>query len=218
MNRMLLFIFDMDEVLYRYRWQHRMARLTELTGLSLAELRERWWHADGELAAEAGAWTDGDDYLAAFTEAIGIAVSEEQWVDARGSAMTPLPESLAAVRRASELGRVTLLTNNGALTQRHLATLAPALPGLFGDHLFTSSHYGARKPEPEVFRAVLDRYGVHPANAFFADDLAENIEGAASVGITGHLFTEGTLLLTAIEDFARARGVLDPGEGRSAIA
>lgn len=198
----LLFIFDMDEVLYSYSWRDRMASLTATTGLSLETLRERWWHRDGELAAEAGHWTDGDDYLAAFTAAIDAEVTESEWVSARGGAMTPLPDSLDAVARAAELGTVTLLTNNGALTQRHLATLAPALPDLFGDHLFTSSHYGARKPEPEVFTAVLDRYGLPAERAFFADDLPENIAGAASVGITAHLFTDGAAMRRAIEEFA----------------
>lgn len=202
----LLFVFDMDEVLYRYSWTERMAALTAITGLSLATLRERWWHADGELAAEAGRWTDGDDYLAAFTAAIDAEVTEAEWVAARGEAMTPLPDSLAAAARAAELGTVTLLTNNGALTQRHLPTLAPALPALFGDHLYTSSHYGARKPEPEVFTAVLERYGVPAERVFFADDLPENIAGARSVGITGHLFTGGVAMRNAIEEFAASHG------------
>ena len=50
----LLFLFDMDDVLYDYDWRARMAGLTALTGLDLAELRRRWWHDEGEWAAEAG--------------------------------------------------------------------------------------------------------------------------------------------------------------------
>ena len=204
-STVLLFIFDMDDVLYDYDWRTRMASLTELTGLPLAELRRRWWHAEGELAAEAGAWTDADEYLAAFNEALGAPVSEADWVAARGGAMTPFPESIAAVRRAAELGQVTLLTNNGPLTERHLAALAPELSGVFGEHLSTSSRYGARKPDAAVFEAVLERYGVGPADAFFADDLAVNVAGAESVGITAHLFTAPSLLRAAIEEFAAAR-------------
>lgn len=199
---MKLFIFDMDDVLYDYDWRIRMASLTTLTGLPLAELRRRWWHGDGELAAEAGRFTDGDDYLAAFTAALGVDVAESDWVTARGGAMTPWPDSIAAARRASELGRVTLLTNNGPLTQRHLPTLAPELVPVFGEHLLTSSHYGARKPEPEVFAAVLDRYGVRADDAFFVDDLSENIAGAVSVGITGHLFESSAGMRDAVEAFA----------------
>jgi glucose-1-phosphatase len=201
----LLFIFDMDDVLVDYDWRTRMAGLTELTGLPLAELRRRWWHTGGELRAEAGGFDGADDYLAAFRDAIGTDVTEDDWVRIRGSAMTPRPDALAAVRRASELGQVTLLTNNGPLTQRHLARLAPEVAELFGEHALTSSHYGARKPDPVVFERVLEAYGARAADAFFADDLEENVAGAASLGITTYLYGDAPGLLAAIESFARDR-------------
>ena len=93
---MLLFIFDMDEVLYGYDWQRRMAGMTELTGLSLEQLRERWWHEEGEMAAEAGGFADAEIYLAAFNDAIGVEVSEADWVRIRGGAMEPWRDSIAA--------------------------------------------------------------------------------------------------------------------------
>jgi HAD superfamily hydrolase (TIGR01509 family) len=198
----LLFIFDMDDVLYDYDYVGRMAGLTGLTGLSFAELRERWWHDTGETAAEAGAFATSDDYLDAFTAALGTTVSEADWVRIRGSAMTPLPDSISAVVRAKELGQVTLLTNNGPVTAKHLSTLAPALAPIFGDHLFTSSDYGARKPDPLVFEAVLSRYGIPAERAFFADDLEVNVAGARSVGITAHRYVDAGGMLAAIEAFA----------------
>jgi HAD superfamily hydrolase (TIGR01509 family) len=205
MNR-LLFIFDMDDVLYDYDWKVRMAGMTELTGLTLEQLRDRWWHDRGEWAAEAGDFESAEAYLSAFEEAIGMPIDEAEWVRVRGEAMTAWPESLAAVRRASELGQVTLLTNNGPLVAKHLPTLAPALVELFGDHLFTSSDYGARKPNPVVFERVLEAYDTPAENAFFADDMKVNVEGAASVGITAHRFSTPADLLTAIEEFAASRG------------
>jgi len=201
----LLFVFDMDDVLYDYDVPGRMAALTELTGLSEAELRERWWHAEGEHAAEAGGFADADAYLAAFIDAIGVPVTEEQWVAIRGGAMTPWPDSIAAVERAAELGDVTLLTNNGPMTARHLRSLAPELVPVFGEHLLTSADYGARKPNAAVFQAVLDRYDRDPEDVFFADDLQVNVDGARSVGITGHRFTDATSLRAAIEQFAASR-------------
>lgn len=201
----LLFIFDMDDVLYEYDWRVRMAGMTRLTGLSLEELRERWWNDRGEWAAEAGVYRTAEDYLSAFESAIGMPVDEAEWVRVRGAAMTAWPDSLAAVRRASELGIVTLLTNNGALVHKHLRALAPELVELFGDHLYTSSHYGARKPDPAVFRAVLEAYGVAAEDAFFADDMRINVEGARSVGITAYHFGSPDGLLAAIEEFAASR-------------
>lgn len=201
----MLFIFDMDEVLYHYDWPERMRGMASLTGLSFDELRARWWHDAGEEAAEAGAFTTGASYLAAFEEAVGCAVDVTEWVRLRGSAMTPWPDSIAAVRRAAELGQITLLTNNNALAGEHLATLAPELADLFGDHLLTTSAYGARKPDPRVFEKVLQRYGSAAGDTFFADDLAENVRGAQSIGITGHLFTTGAAMRTAIDEFARGQ-------------
>jgi len=200
----LLFIFDMDDVLYRYDWRVRMAGMTELTGLPLEELRRRWWNDAGEWKAEAGGYETPEAYLSAFETAIGMPVDESEWVRVRGAAMTPWPASLAAVRRASELGQITLLTNNGALAHKHLATLAPELVELFGDHLFTSSYYGARKPNPVVFERVLEAYGVPASDAFFADDMRINVEGAESIGITAYRFGTPEGLLAAIEEFAAA--------------
>ncbi len=201
----LLFIFDMDDVLYDYDWRARMAGMSKLTGHSIDELRARWWHDTGEWAAEAGAYPGPAEYLSAFEEALGMPISESEWVRIRASAMTPFPGSLAAVRRASEFGQVTLLTNNGPLASKHLRTLAPELVELFGDHLFTSSDYAARKPDPVVFERVLESYGVRPADAFFADDLAVNVEGAASVGITTYQFGSPEGMRTAIEGFVDTR-------------
>ena len=185
MTRELLFIFDMDDVLYDYDWRKRRDRLVELTGLSGEDLWERWW-LKHEQGAEAGEPDAADEYLARFNSAIGASLSEDEWVQTRRSAMTPRPDAIAAVARAAELGQVTLLTNNGALVHKHLAgTLAPELVPHFGEHLHTSSLYGARKPDPVVFERVLERYGVPAEDAFFADDLIENVEGARSVSMMG---------------------------------
>jgi FMN phosphatase YigB (HAD superfamily) len=201
----LLFLFDMDDVLYDYDWRARMSGLTELTGLDLAELRRRWWHDEGEWAAEAGRFADAASYHAAFVAAIGTHVTVEDWVANRRSAMTAWPASIAAVERAAELGRVSLLTNNGPLVHAHLATIAPEIAALFGEHLRTTSYYGARKPDPAVFDRVLAEYEADPADVFFADDLTENVAAAASRGITAHLFTTPEALLAAIEEFAGTR-------------
>jgi HAD superfamily hydrolase (TIGR01509 family) len=202
MTRTPLFVFDMDDVLYDYDWRVRMTGLTELTGHDVAELRRRWWNDEGEWAAEAGRFADEHAYHAAFTEALGRHISVEEWIANRRSAMTPWPESLAAVERASQVGSVALLTNNGPLVEAHLAELSPELVPLFGDELHTSSFYGARKPDPTVFANMLAHYGVPVEQVFFTDDLQENVEGARSLGIEAHRFTDPTSLTAAIDRFA----------------
>src|SRR4051794_33671676 len=127
MTRTPLFVFDMDDVLYDYDWRVRMTGLTELTGYDVAELRRRWWHDEGEWAAEAGRVAGEHAYHAAVTPAWEQHIGVEDGIANRRSAMTPWPESLAAVKRASGLGSVALLTNNGPLVEAHLAELSPEL-------------------------------------------------------------------------------------------
>ncbi len=196
----------MDDVLFDYDWRVRMDGLSALTGLEFPELRTRWWHDTGEWAAEAGGFENAEEYHAAFTRAIGRDIPVDDWIANRRSAMTVWPDSLAAVARAAELGTVSLLTNNGPLVEAHLAELAPELVPLFGDELHTSSFYGARKPDPTVFANMLAHYGVPAEHVFFADDLEVNVEGARSVGIDAHRFTDAASLTRAIEQFAKRVG------------
>ncbi|TXK17252.1 HAD-IA family hydrolase [Homoserinibacter sp. GY 40078] len=201
----LLFLFDMDDVLYDYDWRARMHGLTALTGIDFAELRRRWWHEEGETAAEAGRFADGAAYLAALEAALGVPIAADDWIANRRSAMRPRPDAIAGVARAAELGQVSLLTNNGPLLDENLAAIAPEIAPLFGDHLRTTSRYGARKPDPAVFERVLATYETAAEDVLFVDDLPENVAAAASLGITTYLYGTADGLRAAIDDFARTR-------------
>ncbi len=210
----LLFVFDMDDVIYDYDWRRRMDAVSAVTGLDLAELRRRWWNADGERRAEAGAWATGADYLAAANAALGTRIGADEWIAARRSAMTVRPEVVAAVERASRLGTVSLLTNNGALIHDRLEDLAPEIALLFGPLLRATSYYGARKPDPVVFERVLSAHGATAEDTFFADDLPENVAAARVVGLTAHLYTTPHDLAAATTAFASSRARLRRREPR----
>ena len=199
----LLFLFDMDDVLYDYDWRTRMADLTAITGHDLHELRRRWWISGLEWQAEAGTPSTPEAYLAAVNASIGAEIPREEWVGIRSRATQPRPAALEAVRRASELGRVALLTNNGILIHEHLHEVAPELVPIMGrENMHATAAFGARKPDPLVFERVLAHYGTAPQDAFFTDDRLENVEGAASIGITAHLYRDAAGLRAAIEAFA----------------
>jgi putative hydrolase of the HAD superfamily len=200
----MLFIFDMDNVLYDYHWRQRMEDLTAITGHDFHELRRRWWHDDGEWQAEAGIPDTGEEYLRLVNESFGSDISRQEWIDIRIKAMTYRPEVVEAVAFAKEHGQVTLLTNNGMLVGEHLAEVAPELVPLFGEHLFATAHYGARKPDPLVFERVLERYGAQGSQTFFVDDTPDNLRGAQTLGITTQWFSphdSGATIRKNIEAF-----------------
>lgn len=48
-----------------------------------------------------------------------------------------------------------------------------------------SCEEGICKPEPAIYRLLLDRYGLDPAETLFIDDRPENVEAAEREGIVG---------------------------------
>ena len=201
-----LYLFDFDKTLYAYDFRKRLPELARLGGVSQYHLASTWWAAGCERRAEAGAWPTADEYLARFARVTGAELTLEQWADARRLAMTRIDGSVAALRRASTLGTVSLLSNNPSVFAAALPLLAPDVVDILGENLLVSAALGVRKPDPEIYRLALQRYGVAPEDTFFADDSAANVEGAASVGIRAHLFTTPELLDAAMTEFAgRAR-------------
>lgn len=51
-----------------------------------------------------------------------------------------------------------------------------------------SCEEGVCKPEPEIYRLLLTRYGLDPQETLFIDDRKENVEAAEREGITGFWF------------------------------
>ena len=44
------------------------------------------------------------------------------------------------------------------------------------------------KPDPAIFRILLERYGLQPSETLFIDDRAANVDAARGCGIEGFLF------------------------------
>lgn len=204
-----LYFFDLDKTLYAYDFRRRLPALAMLTGASQYHLARTWW-ADGyEARAEAGEWPTADEYLDKFSAVTTTRrLSLDEWASARAQAMTRIDGSVAALRRAAELGRVSLLSNNPAATGAALPDLVPDVCEILGGVVLVSYMLGARKPDAELYLRALARFGVAAENAFLADDSAANCAGARAVGITTHQLIEvdgqfqTDALLASIEEFA----------------
>ena len=60
------------------------------------------------------------------------------------------------------------------------------------------------KPEPEIYRLALRRFGLAPGEGLFVDDRIENIRAGAAEGFPGHHFTGAARLRARL----RAEGLL----------
>jgi FMN phosphatase YigB (HAD superfamily) len=71
----------------------------------------------------------------------------------------------------------------------------------FFDHAYYSHEMGFRKPENEIYQAVIDHAGLDPARTLFIDDKAENTEAAAAHGLQVYHLTDRDSLLEVLSLF-----------------
>jgi HAD superfamily hydrolase (TIGR01509 family) len=200
-----LYLFDFDKTLYAYDSRKRLPAQSRISGVSQYHLAKTWWAAGYEVRAELGEWPTAAEYLDEFAAVTGARLTLDQWCEARHEASTPNPGVVAALRRASELGTVSLFSNNPPPFPATLAEMAPDVAAILGKNVLVSCQIGIRKPDPAAFRRALAHYDTDAANAFFVDDSAANVAGAASVGIESFQYTgdgDVAALDAAIEAFA----------------
>ncbi len=78
---------------------------------------------------------------------------------------------------------IVILSNNNELF-RHGMQKAFGFESLFDEVIF-SSQVGSKKPDEQIFRVFLKRFGIPANRVVFVDDTAENVATARKLGICG---------------------------------
>jgi 2-haloacid dehalogenase len=60
--------------------------------------------------------------------------------------------------------------------------------------ILVSGDVGLKKPDPEIYKLLLDRYGLEANTCFFIDDRTENVKAASALGFSGIVFKNHTQL------------------------
>ena len=108
----------------------------------------------------------------------------DRWIDMlRGE----IPGILSLVRDYKERGcRIWGLTNWSSELFPIVRDRFPVFKLM--DGIVVSGQEKVIKPHPELYRILLDRYGLKAEECIFIDDKADNVAGAEAVGIRGVLF------------------------------
>lgn len=108
--------------------------------------------------------------------------------DAWNAMILPLPDQVIPfLRKLSKRYRLVLVSN---INHEHEMFIKQMMgPFTYGQFLksfsgiYYSHHVGKRKPETAFFKQVLKEQKAKPAEVFFIDDTAENIDAAGKLGI-----------------------------------
>ena len=149
---------------------------------------------------EAGELTE-EEFSPLFGPIIGVREDRhEGLVDRLFAGMQPEEGMIEALRRARAAGLKTGLISNSWGRGRYDRD---SFAELF-DGVVISGEVGLYKPQPEIFRLGAERVGLQPAECVFVDDLRENCDGAAAVGMTPILHRGAD---TSVPEMERLLGV-----------
>jgi 2-haloacid dehalogenase len=116
-----------------------------------------------------------------------IEAFRERWAEMLGGPIDGTVEILDRLHQA----RIPIfaLTNWSAET---FAIARPHFPFLewFGG-VVISGVEGIRKPDPRIFRLLLERYHLRAETTLLVDDVAENIAAAEALGLVGLVYRDG---------------------------
>lgn len=100
--------------------------------------------------------------------------------------MKPLPGAREFCKTVKERGfGIFVLSNASDLFYKYFPNL---LPLDFFDGIFVSSDYKMLKPDEEIYRTFLEKYGLNAGDCLFIDDRKENVLGAENAGLNGWVF------------------------------
>ncbi len=146
-----------------------------------------------------------DQLFAAESLALGAEV--------RGREMLPLlagelrPEMVEALRRIKARLKTGCITNNlpdNAIGSASGRTLYVAEVMTLFDHVIESAKIGLRKPDPRIYRMMVEALDVDPANCVYLDDLGVNLKPARDLGMITIKVLSGE---QAIADLEAATGL-----------
>jgi len=179
-------VFDMGNVLIRYEpadfikgytsdTEHQRLLLNEIFYADLWQAFDRGTISKEEIVEKASK---------RLPEELHSSVSDimDNWYEK----MTPISEMEDILKQLKVNGYDLYLFSNVSQDFNQFKQIIPGLE--YFDGLFLSSDWKALKPEKELYQSFFSHFDLEPTECFFIDDLSKNIEGAAALGMEGHVF------------------------------
>jgi 2-haloacid dehalogenase len=186
-------IFDLGGVLIDWNPKHLYRKI-------LKSEEEVDWFLENVCTSE---WNDQQDAGRSFEEATKELITKHpNWEEAimawygrwQETIKGPIEETVEILESIKESKRFRLY----ALTNWSAETFPWALDNFSFLHWFegivVSGVEKTRKPFPDFYQILFDRYKVNPATAIFIDDNIKNVDGAQKIGLPTIHFKDPSLL------------------------
>lgn len=179
-------VFDIGNVLTDFRWKEFLADKgfdrEMIRRIAKASVESPLWKE-----IDRGVW-DREKLMEEFVK-LDPEIEEEirRAYDNVHGMVTPRDYAIPWVKELQEKGyRVYYLSNFSDKAYVECADALEFIP--YTDGGILSYREGMVKPDPQIYRCLLERYGLKAEECVFLDDLEDNVEAARGVGFSGIVF------------------------------
>lgn len=189
------FIFDLGGVIINLDEKDSYNSLSEIIGLSLADIHSVVSKSDIFIEHEKGLISN-DAFRKGVNELFQCNLSGDQIDVAWNAMLKDIPiERLELLLALKKEHKILVLSNTNAIHIRRFNEILMNVSGkksleFFADYVFFSHELKMRKPDIEIYEEVLKRSNSEASESIFMDDKVENLESAASLGISTFHVTE----------------------------
>jgi HAD superfamily hydrolase (TIGR01509 family) len=177
-------IFDLGGVLISIHHERAIGLWADGCGASIEEVARLYYSDTLYRQMECGQMPI-EQYHRHVVRQLGHSMSLEAFIEGWNSMLGDvLPGIETLLDELARQVRLICLSNTNA---PHAAVFRTSLTRLFArfERVFYSHEMACRKPEPVIYRQVLDYLALPAAAVAFVDDRPENVAGAVAVGLRG---------------------------------
>ena len=190
-------IFDMGGVLLRTINSQPRETIAERFGVTRAELEAFIFMSETSLRSEVGELSDKEHWetvLRHFNQPVDDCPKVYDEYFSGDAIDKELMEFAVSLKPDYQLG----LLSNAWVNARLLLNERYDFIDVFDVSVF-SSEVGMRKPDPAIFKVMLEKMGVGAENVVFIDDTPVNVEGAKSAGLHAIRYTDTPAAIASVK-------------------
>ena len=200
-NNPSLIIFDLGKVIFEFRNDLFYNYVAGKTGKALDDIKSKANLAIDEMAHQLERGELSPQEIHEYVNKLwGYKFTWDEFKrEWNGIFLEPTPgigNYLSELRNSYE---IVALTNTNSLHEEAWSSKYKDVLSHF-EHIYTSHALGMRKPEERIFHHVLNDRNTQPENTLYFDDMPENVEAAARLGIEAILVSSTGILTNKLQE------------------
>jgi len=182
-------IFDLGNVLIDFDHMIAARRISHFSKLSPQEIFSLFFESEVTLLFEQGKISP-DDFFLRVKDMLALSINYQTFVPIWNEIFFQSAKNRIVFNIANILSggyKVVLLSNINTLHFEYVKKHFPIF-GIFS-RVFASCEMGLIKPDPAIYRKVLDDLDLAPGESFYTDDRKELVASARKLGIKAAVFS-----------------------------